>query len=470
MPVGNFVSFPAEILRTGVGIVEQAIKEINDPVLRAIGMKRLAGLAATTAILPPAMVSMFKTIYDYTDEELAALKRFLPDWSKNSTILPMKDEDGNLKYIDFSHGFAYDTLTRPIQTVLNKVAAGETDEETLMQGFLEGVGTATKELGQPFIAESIWTEAMLDVLRGGGKTKDGKTLYTDATPAGEKVSAIIKHLVRSQAPFSAQLLIRLGFAATGTPTKTVGPYPGTGQVYDLSDEALGFTGYRPVPIDPARSLDFMMSGYQRGIRNARREFNAKLLRGDPVSPQDIVDRYIIANKAKFEKMKDMSLNLEAGTILGVTEEKLDNVLGRISKKDSTALKENEFIPFTISPNVQAVFQQNADKLGVPNPYEEAEPALDSLKDVMEELTLSTPEWPDLTQLFNLNPVPAQNLQQTPSGAATLNPSIYRRPSLTLNPVNTGQMTAQNNLTPAQLALLSPGEQAYYMQRNRNRIT
>ena len=107
---------------------------------------------------------------------------------------------------------------------------------------------------------------------------------------------------------------------------------------------------------------------------------------------------------------------------------------------------------------------------MPNPYEEAEPALDSLKDVMEELTLSTPEWPDLTQLFNLNPVPAQNLQQTPSGAATLNPNIYRRPSLTLNPVNTGQMTAQNNLTPAQLALLSPGEQAYYMQRNRNRIT
>ena len=154
----------------------------------------------------------------------------------------MKDEEGNLKYIDFSHGFAYDTLTRPIQTVLNKVAAGETDEETLMQGVLEGVGTATKELGQPFIAESIWTEAMLDVLRGGGKTKDGKTLYTDATPAGEKVSAIIKHLVRSQAPFSAQQLIRLGCAATGKPTTTVGPYPGTGQVYDLSDEALGFTG------------------------------------------------------------------------------------------------------------------------------------------------------------------------------------------------------------------------------------
>ena len=117
------MSFPAEILRTGTGIVQQAIKEINDPVLRAIGMKRLAGFAATMAVVPTAMVEMFKTIYDVTSEELAAIKRFLPSWSKNSTILPMKDEEGNLKYIDFSHGFAYDTLTRPVQTILNAVAA-----------------------------------------------------------------------------------------------------------------------------------------------------------------------------------------------------------------------------------------------------------------------------------------------------------------------------------------------------------
>ena len=193
-PVGNFVSFPAEILRTSTGIVQQALEEIANPITRGIGMKRLAGFAATTAVVPPAIVGMFKTIYDYTEDELQALKRFLPDWSKNSTILPMRDEEGNLKYIDFSHGFAYDTITRPVQTVLNKVAAGEKDNETLMQGFMEGLAVSTAELGQPFISESIWTEAFLDVVRGGGKTKDGKVLYTDATPANERVTAIMGHL------------------------------------------------------------------------------------------------------------------------------------------------------------------------------------------------------------------------------------------------------------------------------------
>ena len=69
-------------------------------------------------------------------------------------------------------------------------------------------------------------------------------------------------------------------------------------------------------------------------------------------------------------------------------------------------------------------------------------------------------------------IPLQGLGQGGggSGGATLNPSIYQRPSLTLNQGNRAAMPGQNNLTASQLALLSPSEQTYYMQRNRNRIT
>jgi hypothetical protein len=386
----------------------------------------------------------------------------------------MRDDEGNIKYIDFSHGFAYDTLIRPVQTILNAVAAGENDEEALMSSFMKGIATSTAELGQPFIAESIWTEAFLDVLRGGGKTKDGKILYTDQTPAGEKVSAVINHLVRAQAPFSLQQMIRLGFAATGKPSRTIGPYTGTGQTYELTDEALGFTGYRPVPIDPARSLDFKMSGYQRAIRNSRREFNAKLLRGDPISAQDVIDRYIIANKAKWEAMKDMSLDIGAGQILGVGEDDLLGVLGRISRKDAAALVTDKFIPFTISENIQEVFEENADKLEMSDPYKEAEKAIESLADVMSEIDLTEPEWPDLTELFRFDEPVTPSIQ--PGGAINtpaISPEIYKRPTLTLGQgVNKAGMfgTPRNTgLTASQLALLSPSEQQYYMRRNQNRI-
>jgi len=332
-----------------------------------------------------------------------------------------------------------------------------------MQGFMEGLAVSTSELGQPFISESIWTEAFLDVIRGGGKTKDGKVLYTDATPMNERVTAIMGHLVKALAPFSAQQLIRLGFAATGEPTRTVGPYRGTGEVYDLTDEALGFTGYRPVPVDPARSLDFMMSAYQRSIRNARREFNAELLRGEAVTPKQIIDRYIIANKAKWDTMKNMSLDITAGQILGVAGEELLPVLERISKKDAAALLTNKFIPFKISDNVKEVFQQNADKLGMFNPYLDADEGIEGLKDMMEDITLDMEEFPDLTNVYNFAPpMPEQNLQPIPSGATNINPQIYNRPSLTLNPIT--------GLTRSQTALLSPADQQYYMKKNQTRIT
>ena len=171
----------------------------------------------------PTMVEMFKTIYDYTDDELEALKRFLPDWSKNSTILPMKDEEGNLKYIDFSHGFAYDTVTRPVQTVLNMVAQGETDEKTLMEGFMKGLATSTSELGAPFISESIWTEALADVMVRGGKSREGFEIYDwENDTKGDVAEKIFIHLLKSQMPGSIIHLGRIDYAITGfdTPLQT----------------------------------------------------------------------------------------------------------------------------------------------------------------------------------------------------------------------------------------------------------
>ena len=166
----------------------------------------------------------------------------------------------------------------------------------------------------------------------------------------------------------------------------------------------------------------MMSSYQRDIRNARREFNAKLLRGDPVTPQDVIDRYIIANKAKWESMKKMSLDIGAGQILGVPGEELIPILGRISKKDAAALLTDKFIPFTISENIERVFAENAAKLGIPNPYEAAESALDGLRNVMDELSLTEPQWPDLTELFNMAPAPAENLQSNTIRSSSNKPS------------------------------------------------
>ena len=70
---------------------------------------------------------------------------------------------------------------------------------------------------------------------------------------------------------------------------------------------------------------------------------------------------------------------------------------------------------------------------------------------MASVPLSSPDWPDLTDLFDLTPEkePWFNFSQQQAGTPGFNPQIYAKPPLTL--INQG-------LTQNQAALLSPNDQ------------
>ena len=183
LPVGNFVAFPAEIMRTGTNIVSTALDEIfytvkinNKTVnpLRGRGLQRLMGMGITTTALPLGTVAAAQTIYDVNKEELDAMRRYVADWSKNSVLIPFRDKEGKLEYIDFSHLNAYDTLTRPIQTVINAVQDGRSDKDGIMDDFLLGLIESTKEIGSPFFTEAIWTESLQDIAPILGRRRNDK--------------------------------------------------------------------------------------------------------------------------------------------------------------------------------------------------------------------------------------------------------------------------------------------------------
>ena len=404
-PIGNFVSFPAEILRTGTNIVRRGLKEINYTVTRpdgtvvkpfqAIGHTRLFGFGATTVAVPYATVEGFKALYDVSEEELQAIKRYVPDWSKNSTIVPIKTKDGKFKYVDFSHANAYDTLIRPVQSVINAVAEGRTDEDGIMDDFLVGIYTATKELGEPFVSESIWTEAAADLIFRKGVTRSGSRVFNPEDTPGDKASAIMKHLVEAQMPFSASQINRI-FKAGLKEVDVIekGKFDKYGQTYELGDELSGLVGFRAVQLNPERSLNFKIADYQKGVRDSRSLFTAKSLRGGPIEPKEIVQNYINANRALYNTRQEFLIDIDAARTLGISEGELfTTVTDRLSKVDFATIDNDEFRPLAISKEVQQAFAENAANIGVDNPFLEAAGAIAEVQGQLSALKLSDGDFP-----------------------------------------------------------------------------
>ena len=417
LPVGNFVAFPAEIMRTGTNIVETALKEINYKTvinglevtpLKSRGYQRLLGMATMTTVLPAGAVAALQTAYDVSNDEIDAMRRYVADWSKNSTLLPFRGEDGKLEYIDFSHMNAYDTLSRPIQTVINAVNEGREDEDGIMGDFLLGLYESTKEIGSPFISEAIWTKALQDVspiLGRGGKDANGREIYNlEVDSLGDAVSKSVSHLIEAQAPFNWKQLKRLGLSTL--PKDSKGRFNERGQEFDLGNEALGIAGMRRVKIDPQKSMTYKIGDYKRGIRASRNIFTKETLKGGRITPEEIVNSYIKSNESLFRVNREMYKDIKAAQVLGLSEEQIEDVMiKRGERKAFNALIDDEFRPYSISNSLQELFEINANNLGTPNSFDIASDALDTISGILSNTSMSQDFFPKLPNPFTNSIIP-----------------------------------------------------------------
>jgi hypothetical protein len=435
LPLGNFVSFPAEIARTGVNIVRRALREINETIditdgagtvlktvkpFQGIGYTRLFGFTTTVAAVPLGTAAAFQALYDVTDEEREAIRRFAAQWSKNSTLLPIKDENGNFKYVDFSHANAYDTLLRPLQAVVNSVQDGRTDNDGIMDDFSKGVLTAMSEFAQPFISESIWTEAVTDLLVRGGRTRDGFQVYSDQDNDGDKMNKIFKHLVKAQMPFSFDQLKRLDRSIKQVDVITKFPgqgddiYDQYGQDFEFGDEFGGLFGFRAIAVKPERTMNFKVAEFQQGIRDSRSLFTRAVLKGGPIEPREVVDAYINSNRAMFDVKKNLKADIDAARLLNITSEELRGSLSRVSGSEINAIDNNVFKPYQVSSEVANAMLENAAAIGQANPFEIASQAIAALNEQMSVINLTLPEFP-----FFENPL-MPIMQDTPVTPTSLN--------------------------------------------------
>ena len=341
-PFGNFIAFPLEIMRTGNNIISQSIDEITSgiPQLRDLGLRRLLSFGTTVGGIPYFLSEVFKAKNDVSDEEMKALRRFVPEWSKNSTLLATgRDDKGNLKYIDFSYSNAYDFLTRPYRAVTNALAQTDASNESLKEALAKGLTDGVVEIMEPFTSESIFIEGLVDSTIRRGIGKDGRRVWKEQDDPLVKIGKGIFHVGETLTPGSISQLKRIGQAATGKTDKY-------GNLYNLQDELPGLFGFRSISSDPQRALTFMTTAFLKDLKGADNLFTAPLLRGGRVSKEDVINAYKYSQAQRFSVLKDMYKNIDAARTLGVSNGVITRKVKRkgLSKDVFNQLMMGKFTP------------------------------------------------------------------------------------------------------------------------------
>jgi hypothetical protein len=319
-PFSNFASFPTAIMNSAVGIGSRIMKEMrhskptkgssmtpvvfevgkglvkNDNPLYGIGMKRLVGSATAFGSLGVGIGAGYKSIFGTTDQQEAALERWVAPYEVGDKKFISYDVDENGKktyyYQNWSNNNAYDYLEQPFRTLLRSVQEGIETEDQLMTGFIKGISDAFGRSIEPFVSESIAPEALIDIIIRGGVTKEGKKLYTESTPIEDKARIALEHIIDTQIPFSKSQLSRIYYAAQGLPDPK-------GNIYDIEKELPGLLGWRLIKIDPVKGLGFKITGYDTKQRNDVREFtggDSRLL-SSPSTKDEVIRQFFIANRA-----------------------------------------------------------------------------------------------------------------------------------------------------------------------------
>ena len=320
-----------------------------------------------------------------------------------------------------------------------------------MKGLLGGMAEAAGELASPFISEAIYTQALADIFLRGGRTREGSQIYTDTqfqTEPGTAIKNSIDHVAESLIPFSYPTLTRIYQAAADKPSER-------GEFFELPDELTGFIGFRQVRVDPVRAMGFKLANYQKGIREARGLFTGGeegVLKGGPKTPNDVIRRFIQANKAKFLVQQELRKDIQAAELLGVDDFDLRKEFNeRQLTRDYNRLNNDVFDPYVPSENIRREFRQIEERTGVPNPYDEA---LLDINDIIQELRNLS---------FDDNFEDVINLEDylIPEGEPIAQVPLPQQPMPNPAVVQTAQMQAPGNmnqgLTPTENALLSEEE-------------
>jgi len=315
-----------------------------------IGTKRLLGVTAFGGLMGQGAVELGQLTSGVSDKTLNALKEYLPGWSQNSSIVPIK-QGGQLYFIDFSHSNAYDLLMRPARAAINGFNQSQENEEAVLKSIGDAGFEAIAELAQPFISESIITEWFGDVFFRGGEQRNGKRIWQENDPFYEQLFKGAVALFSRAPPLGYKQMERIYLSGVGNKDQY-------NRGYKFMNEGLGILGFRIQDPFIEQGLSFKINDQKKQEKAAKKEISSVAFDGN-ATVEDVVKAYERANEIKFKADQALFKQIEAAKYLGLSDKIIKKELrDRYSKKDVSALIRGNFTPLRLSSFAMKTVKDN----------------------------------------------------------------------------------------------------------------
>jgi len=383
LPVGNFIAFPAEILRTSANTFKQSLDELasSNAKIREIGMRRLMGFTTTTMVVPTALQKMALDLTGTTQEQIDAIRENGAPWEVNSMLLPTstkKNADGETiitGYTNYSYTNPYSYLSKPARAIMNAVSKGEDMGSDTGKIATDAVMGAVAEMFEPFAGESILSERLLDTTIRNGVTQTGAKVYRDeADTPGDKVLKSFAHITGAFLPAGAKLAFdikgqlketqapgfELGRLARAFSGNTVDP---AGNERMIAQEIFrAFTGITETEVKPDNILMYRGFEYGRALQSAAQIFNSAVSTRGTLDPDNALQTYRDANEAQFRIANEMYRTIENMRRMGIPESEIRRALKKNKVANASDLMRGRFDPFKPSSEIKKRVRQNGNRL------------------------------------------------------------------------------------------------------------
>jgi len=392
-PVGNFIAFPYEVLRTGVNTISTGVTELAsaNPEIQKIGLRRLVGASAAFYGFEESLKKLSELATGVSQEKMEAYKVAAgADYEKYSTLLatgPARADGSPSSYVNMTYTNPYGMLTEILNAATTTIGEGKALGKNPAQITTDAAQEVLSQVMSPFFEESIFLGVIRDVLdpnssvpvasqlaqyTGGraGRTITGAKVYNAEDSPGDKVAKSFQHIVGGMLPgispfevrggeLEPKPLLRAAFQKAGLGDKLgVDPKNRQGRERSIQEElGRAFTGIPTTPTNIEKSLYYKGQGMLSELRDANNIWTSVSQR-ENVRAEDLLTAYVSANEAKYRVMNKYKRIFDAYEKLGMSKKKIYGTLKKEGISGAENILNNTFVPVTVSETILGRLARN----------------------------------------------------------------------------------------------------------------